>query len=1413
MSLSRARFVWLVVALGLCSGGGVQGQVPIVGGGSVTQQFDGIGVASNASLPTGWRVDRRGVVRTVSSWFLATNATSFADGDNVSASALGGVYNFGAGPATTAVDRAVGGLPAGNGVSNVNVFLQLTNSGPTAITSLTVAFSFEKYRNSTNFSGTAVQVYGSASGTSWVSFGTAFRTNFVANSNMFGFSPAPGSNLTVSATRSTNIAPGRLYYLAWNLAVNSGVAISNAAHAVGIDDVVVTATAAALPPTATLGFAPNPVAENNATGSLATVTLSPPPTQSVALAVSTSPSGGVGLSATNLLIGAGTTTATFTVYPVEQASNYADVAVLVTAAGGGYTATGTVVVANTDVPPASVVINKVYDGGTVWPGYGDAVELLVVGTGAPGSTADLSGMILKDFGSGAGSDSGRGVVFESNGVFSAVPAGTLIVLTTDWTALDTNTPFVMKVGLSNSTYFADAGSGVFNVESTDAIVVKSAGSAYAGSGGAIHRFAMGNPGLYFTNGPGPRLSQVDTNFFPTNLSSVVTSFATSPAASLGDFNGPYALTTEGTNALGVPLVLGQPNNSNNAAYINFLRGGVVPPPTPDPVVFTEQPVGGTVEPGTTVTLSAQATGTAPILFQWWKDASPVPGATNTSLILPLAVAANQGTYAISGSNAAGVVFSSNAVVTVLPEASVPTRVVINKYGDRVVSASSQDAVELLVVGTNGPGSFADLRGMVLKQYGPNMDGDTADAYRFTTNALWSAQPAGTLIVLTTNGTLNTSTPWVVRAALSSPALFARLAGADPFQIGATNMVSLKAAAYGGAGTYGTMHTLANGTARAQYDVAPAPKLLANGSTLSFGRMVYASNPTASLADFNGTGAALVATNAQFTFGQPNSTGNATYIAFLRGEPVSFGTVAFNNQPVSVSVRPGMTANFSVSLAGSSPYFYQWRRNGTNLPGAVTAFLSLTNVTPAAEGDYSVAVSNLFSSAVSSNAVLTVLPYPHEDWQVLNFGSTNGPGTGWSDDPDGDGDPNLAEYGAGTLPTSVVSQVGPFVGVFSNRLSVLVRRNTNATDIQYEVERSTNLLSWQMLTNFTALNPPFTSGVVVRVSSPIPLGSVPREFLRVRYRLPGVTNLATTPQGSQRWQAAGGGLSFAGPGLVRPAVESGRILFVGSNALVCTSPGWVPGRFAGTNGSHSVEIVNNGTNSGVFTSIAGNGTNVLFTADNLQGLATNGCGYRIYPDWTVGALLGSAGLRGGDVGDTDEILVLDPLTKLFATYYFMSNYFGVGWREAAAPLVDAGTNSLTFEQGLILRRQPAANLAWTVVGAVKEGQSIVPVETGLNIVASGHAAPGLTLGSSGLHTGNPLTGLASGGDPTLADTVFLYQGGFYVLYYFNSTLGRWVDGSDVDATGVSLPPGEAFLIQRNDGRPPFNWRVPALLINP
>jgi sugar lactone lactonase YvrE len=82
------------------------------------------------------------------------------------------------------------------------------------------------------------------------------------------------------------------------------------------------------------------------------------------------------------------------------------------------------------------------------------------------------------------------------------------------------------------------------------------------------------------------------------------------------------------------------------------------------LAFNSQPAGSTINQGDTVSLSGSATGNQPISYQWHKDGRDIPGATNSTLNITGAVAANSGVYYLVASNSTGVIASNTATIVV-----------------------------------------------------------------------------------------------------------------------------------------------------------------------------------------------------------------------------------------------------------------------------------------------------------------------------------------------------------------------------------------------------------------------------------------------------------------------------------------------------------------------------------------------------------------------------------------------------------------------------------------------------------------------------------------------------------------------------------------------------------------------------
>ncbi len=98
---------------------------------------------------------------------------------------------------------------------------------------------------------------------------------------------------------------------------------------------------------------------------------------------------------------------------------------------------------------------------------------------------------------------------------------------------------------------------------------------------------------------------------------------------------------------------------------------------------------------------------------------------------------------------------------------------------------------------------------------------------------------------------------------------------------------------------------------------------------------------------------------------------------LSGSPptptiVSAGAPSITAQPANQTVTAGQTATFSVTVAGTTPFNYQWQKGTTAISGATSASYTTAPTTTAESGSqFSVVVTNPIGNATSNAATLTV----------------------------------------------------------------------------------------------------------------------------------------------------------------------------------------------------------------------------------------------------------------------------------------------------------------------------------------------------------------------------------------------------------------------------------------------------------
>ena len=115
--------------------------------------------------------------------------------------------------------------------------------------------------------------------------------------------------------------------------------------------------------------------------------------------------------------------------------------------------------------------------------------------------------------------------------------------------------------------------------------------------------------------------------------------------------------------------------------------------------FTTQPQSVSALPGDNVTILAEATGSEPITYQWYRNGGTVALATNTELTLASLDASKAGNYFVVAANAAGCATSAVAQVTLILPPAPP--VIVQNPVSQTVSLGASVSFAVAATGT-GP---------------------------------------------------------------------------------------------------------------------------------------------------------------------------------------------------------------------------------------------------------------------------------------------------------------------------------------------------------------------------------------------------------------------------------------------------------------------------------------------------------------------------------------------------------------------------------------------------------------------------------------------------------------------------------------------------------------------------------------
>lgn len=344
--------------------------------------------------------------------------------------------------------------------------------------------------------------------------------------------------------------------------------------------------------------------------------------------------------------------------------------------------------------------------------------------------------------------------------------------------------------------------------------------------------------------------------------------------------------------------------------------------------ITTQPASQSVTAGASVSFTVAATGTAPLSYQWRLNGANLAGATSATLTLSAVTTANAGTYTVLISNAAGSVTSAGAVLTV-NAAAVPPTITLNPAG-QTVTAGATVTFTVAATGT-APLSYQ------WQKNGVAIPGATAATLTFSSV---TTADTGTYAVVVRNVAGSVTSAYAILTVNPAPA--------------APSITTQPVSQTVTAGASVSFSVTATGTAPLSYQWQK------NGVALT-----GATSATLSLSSVTTADAGSYAVVVR------NAAGSVTSAAATLTVNVAPVAPSITAQPVSQTVTAGASVSFSVTASGTAPLSYQWQKNGIALAGATSATLTLSGVTTASAGSYTVVVRNAAGSVTSGAATLTV----------------------------------------------------------------------------------------------------------------------------------------------------------------------------------------------------------------------------------------------------------------------------------------------------------------------------------------------------------------------------------------------------------------------------------------------------------
>jgi hypothetical protein len=414
-----------------------------------------------------------------------------------------------------------------------------------------------------------------------------------------------------------------------------------------------------------------------------------------------------------------------------------------------------------------------------------------------------------------------------------------------------------------------------------------------------------------------------------------------------------------------------------------------------------QPASATVQLGQTATFSvtATATGTGPITYQWYNNGVAISGATlNTYTTPPTTASDNGDLFTVTVSSSAGSVTSGPATLTVqLPPPvakSITPSSATPPYNSSVMLFPTFSG-GTAVIGSKGVGSSDITTSAVSGASYPTPLLTSPTTYTLTVTDSKGNVVSTTCVVTPTQlppPLAKSIVPSSTTPPYNSSVMLVPTFTGGTAVIGSTGVGSsdISTSAVSGASyptpllTVSTTYTLTVTDSKGNVvsttcvvtptGVTITPISPAN-QTLAPGQIAFTATASGGATN-NLTWSATGGTFSGSTWTSPTTAGTYTITATSVDEPsvsvttmITLSAPAIVTQPSSQHVCSG--SGLVLSVTASYATSYQWSLNGTPIPGATNASYTVSSAAAANAGNYSVTVTNGLGSVTSSLAVVAV----------------------------------------------------------------------------------------------------------------------------------------------------------------------------------------------------------------------------------------------------------------------------------------------------------------------------------------------------------------------------------------------------------------------------------------------------------